>query len=98
MKDDAEQEVRNWENRIRERELAEKRRVAPGYLDSSVRVLVPKKHAASGGEEGVRKDTAHLMDSDGDKHEAGKLGDSLQDVVRREGEELDRAFGGLGLR
>lgn len=40
---DADAELRQFEQRIQERELAEKRRVAPGWLDSEDRLLVPEK-------------------------------------------------------
>lgn len=41
----AERLLREWENEIRERDLAEKRRVAPGYLDTGVMMLEPVKRA-----------------------------------------------------
>ncbi|PHH80895.1 hypothetical protein CDD80_5815 [Ophiocordyceps camponoti-rufipedis] len=38
----AERELHEFEDRIRERDLAEKRRVAPGWLDSEARLLEPE--------------------------------------------------------
>ncbi|PFH58367.1 hypothetical protein XA68_13752 [Ophiocordyceps unilateralis] len=38
----AERELQEFEHRIRERDLAEKRRVAPGWLDSEARLLQPE--------------------------------------------------------
>lgn len=43
LQDDAEAEIRAIDERIRARELAEKRRLAPGWLDSDVRVLEPER-------------------------------------------------------
>lgn len=40
---DAERELRELDERIRARELAEKRRVAPGWLDSDARLLEPER-------------------------------------------------------
>lgn len=44
---DAAQELKELDERIRARELAEKRRVAPGWLDSEARLLEPER--AGGG-------------------------------------------------
>ncbi|ELR07537.1 hypothetical protein GMDG_08452 [Pseudogymnoascus destructans 20631-21] len=46
VQDDADRELRGWEEGIRARELAEKRRVAPGWLDSEARILEPAQRAA----------------------------------------------------
>jgi len=35
--------VEEWEAQIREREVREKRRIAPGYLDTDQRLLVPTR-------------------------------------------------------
>ncbi|KUI63926.1 hypothetical protein VM1G_10671 [Cytospora mali] len=48
---DAEQELRELDERIRARELAEQRRVAPGWLDSEARLLEPER-AGGGGASG----------------------------------------------
>lgn len=39
----AEQSLRDWEKGIEDRELMEKRRVAPGYLDTGTRILEPTR-------------------------------------------------------
>lgn len=39
----AEAALRDWEKEIQDRELMEKRRVAPGYLDTGLRLLEPVK-------------------------------------------------------
>ncbi|KAM5487390.1 hypothetical protein MaudMau93_004658 [Microsporum audouinii] len=90
---DGEAAIREWEESIRQRDLAEKRRVAPGWLDREEKLLQPTHvsgHAASAGgsqslldrslTEQVNKDTAPAMEP------------------RSDGVELDRAFGGLGLK
>lgn len=89
---DADREIKEWEEGIKQRELAEKRRVAPGWLDSEVRVLEPAKR----GDEKAK----NVMDSI-DHEEEGKkdgLGESLVDKVEREGEQMDKAFGGLDIK
>ncbi|KAF2095844.1 hypothetical protein NA57DRAFT_78621 [Rhizodiscina lignyota] len=93
--------VERWTNGMKERDLAEKRRVAPGWLDvgEENRLLVPERKGTAAGAEaqdrGIRG-----YDS------GGGVGDVVSGVQRleldgggtssaREGEELDRAFGGL---
>lgn len=40
---DAEKALRDWVKGIEDRELMEKRRVAPGYLDTGTRILEPTR-------------------------------------------------------
>lgn len=79
----AQKSIQDWENQIRERDLAEKRRIAPGWLDREEKLLQPmtagKNHDLLG-EEAASTINAPAMSPN------------------REGEELDRAFGGLGLK
>jgi hypothetical protein len=35
--------IKTWEEQIREREVREKRRIAPGYLDTDQRLLMPTR-------------------------------------------------------
>ena len=35
--------IKAWEEQIKEREIREKRRIAPGYLDTDQRLLVPTR-------------------------------------------------------
>lgn len=92
MEKEATETVRRWENEIRERDLAEKRRVAPGWLDAEERILVPQS---------TGNNTTHdlLSGDDGTGHKEGNLEthQASEEMRDREGEELDRAFGGLGL-
>ena len=85
--DAAEKAIRDWEQDIKERDLAEKRRVAPGWLDRSEKILEPTKASSKA------EADQNLLD-----------GQSVNTIFApamlpsREGEELDRAFGGLDLK
>jgi len=70
--------VRAWEDSIRERELAEKRRKAPGWLDSESKILEPEKATS-----------ASLMDEPQAPRDVAELRKTEQDL----GEAMDRAFG-----
>ncbi|SMR59596.1 unnamed protein product [Zymoseptoria tritici ST99CH_3D1] len=90
QKVDGQREVEEWERRIKERELAEKRRKAPGYLDSDVRVLEPQpakpSHVAEMGDTANQvSQPQNLMDDP----EPTKQGRSVDDL----GDAMDRAFG-----
>ena len=81
---DAKKQVEEWEHSIKERELAEKRRVAPGWLDREEKILEPTK-PSSGNQD--------LLDSQGSSEvKAPAMSPS------REGEEIDRAFGTLAVK
>lgn len=93
LQDDARATIAKWDADLRARDLAEKRRVAPGWLDvaDDERLLVPLRvGAAAAAPEGAlprgAAAGAERMELDG----RGRPGD--------EGEELDRAFGGLAIR
>jgi hypothetical protein len=106
---DAEASLREFDERVRARDLAQKRRLAPGWLDSDVRVLEPERRTATpeaggrggggGGEvdmlDGPAMDVGFLA-SGGGQGGHGRGGASEM-AVPDEGEQLDRAFGGLGL-
>ncbi|CZT21705.1 uncharacterized protein RCC_07570 [Ramularia collo-cygni] len=78
--------VEEWERGIRERELAEKRRRAPGWLDSEVRVLEPERRDVHTHTEGE----GNLMDEPVREEKEKGEGEDL-------GDAMDRAFGsGLG--
>ncbi|KAK6431311.1 hypothetical protein LTR95_012532 [Oleoguttula sp. CCFEE 5521] len=84
QRSEAEKKVRKWEDWIRERELAEKRRKAPGYLDSDVRVLEPEKVVEKG-----KAAEGSLMD----EPEAKVDVDEKKKVEDELGSAMDRAFG-----
>lgn len=94
--DDAERTLKEWEEGIRQRELAEKRRLAPGWLDREEKILEPEKKSATQAQStGGQGHEVDLMDrQDDDLGETG-LAESTES---REGEQLDKAFGGLGLQ
>ena len=85
--------MQDWEEKLKGEELAEKRRVAPGWLDREEKLLEPKRASIAstsgkgdGGEEG-----SNLMDRQEEEQTvAAEQGGGLG------GEELDRAFGGMG--
>ncbi|TFB04201.1 hypothetical protein CCMA1212_004008 [Trichoderma ghanense] len=87
MQQDAERDLRELEERIRERELAEKRRLAPGWLDSDARLLEPER-AGPAHQPGPSPPT-----SNGQSDRGGS-----GDVSSDEGAQLDRAFGDMALR
>lgn len=78
--------VAGWEERRRAAELAEKRRVAPGWLDEDVRMLVPERKGGPVEGEGGGSGSPEV-----------EMLDQEQVVGSKEGEELDRAFGGMGI-
>ncbi|KAF9876982.1 hypothetical protein CkaCkLH20_05248 [Colletotrichum karsti] len=83
MQEDAERDLRELEDRIQARELAEKRRVAPGWLDSDARILQPER---PGGEE----QDAQTM--------AAEQAGASEMPANDQGAELDRVFGGLSMK
>ncbi|KAL8786054.1 MAG: hypothetical protein Q9213_003037 [Squamulea squamosa] len=91
MQDDAERTIREWEDNLREEELAEKRRVAPGWLDREEKILQPAKSATGMAGPGQGQ-SANLMDHQADE---GSIITMQQTVPTGEGDELDRAFGSM---
>lgn len=81
MQADAERDLAGLREAARRRELAEKRRIAPGWLDSEVRVLEPERKEGAGRAERAE---AEMEGTEG-RGEGGGDG----------GAELDRAFGSL---
>lgn len=68
-----------WENSIRERELQEKRRRAPGWLDSDSKLLEPEKAGT--------QEVVNILDTPAAQPEKAK--DDVDDL----GAAMDRAFG-----
>lgn len=77
--------IKSWETEIKERDLAEKRRVAPGWLDRDEKILEPKK--SSGAQ--VNQD---LLEGGSAEVDAPVMSPS------REGAELDKVFGSMRLK
>ena len=84
--ENAENAVRDWEKGLKEEELAEKRRVAPGWLDRTEKILEPeRKRAANSSSPSV-----NLLDSQEPENHEQTHSQSARNAV---GDELDRAFG-----
>ncbi|ORX97446.1 hypothetical protein BCR34DRAFT_496888, partial [Clohesyomyces aquaticus] len=79
-----------WEEARRAADLAEKRRVAPGWLDEEVKLLVPENATGEG-----RRPQPERRTSVGIKGLMERR-DGVPDP--QQGEELDRVFGGLDLK
>lgn len=90
---DTEKAIRDWEESITQRELAEKRRVAPGWLDRDEKLLQPSR--MSGPALQGQPEQQSLLDSGSTDPAASGLPSM---VPRDEGAELDRAFGGLDVK
>ena len=88
-RDDAVRIIREWENSIKEKELAEKRRVAPGWLDREQKMLQPTRAGNS-------QNQPDLLDSPSAEGNAAAMPPAM--APSREGEELDRVFGGLDVK
>lgn len=88
LQEDAERDLREFDQRIKDRDLAEKRRLAPGWLDSDARLLEPEKS------------TPVQQQATGDKNNEGQIqtpGGHPGGSDPEKGAELDRAFGGMQL-
>ena len=95
--EDAERRVKEWEKELEDKELAEKRRVAPGWLDRDEKILQPNK--ASNSVIPMADEDAHKHPSLIDQQEEGPLNRLRAEAEPNPGgEELDRAFGGMGLK
>jgi len=71
----AETAVADWEGGIAERELMEKRRIAPGYLDTGIQILEP-----------TRKNQGSLMDeASGEDKGKASVGEELDRVFGKMG-------------
>ena len=81
----AERDLHDFEESIKQRDLAEKRRVAPGWLDSESRLLQPEKMSSPPASE------EHMAKGKQPEQVAPAPDDD-------EGAQLDKAFGGMGLR
>ncbi|KAH8591520.1 hypothetical protein B0O99DRAFT_632258 [Bisporella sp. PMI_857] len=96
VQDDADRDLKAWQEGIAERDLAEKRRIAPGWLDAEVKILEPEKRPIAG-TTNAQASRRSLMDGDVSSADASGLRQTPVVAPNSEGDELDRAFGGLGL-
>ncbi|KAF8541604.1 hypothetical protein BDD12DRAFT_829040 [Trichophaea hybrida] len=83
QKSSAEQAWRDWEKSIEDRDLMEKRRVAPGYLDTGIQILEPTRKAVNTSESEPQQVTGR---GGGDEQRSTEAGD-----------ELDRVFGKMAM-
>ena len=88
VQEDAQKTTKKWDS-VREAELAERRRVAPGWLDRDEKILEPVK----AGKPAPQPDLLDAHISDG---RSTVMAAAIS--PNREGEELDRAFGGLNMK
>ncbi|KAF2734649.1 hypothetical protein EJ04DRAFT_543488 [Polyplosphaeria fusca] len=97
LESSAKQTLRNWEDARRAADLAEKRRVAPGWLDGQVKLLVPEGEGR-GGEamEGQQQEQQQQRRASVGIKGLVERRDGVPDA--RAGEELDRVFGGLDIK
>lgn len=84
--EDAKKLIQEWEQDIKARDLAEKRRVAPGWLDREEKILEPTKA-------GSKVTADDLLGGEDNKDVAAPAMSP-----NREGEEIDRAFGALAMK
>ena len=91
LQDDAEKTLQNWEKSIQERDLAEKRRVAPGWLDREEKILEPERKRENILPDSIETGNINLMDNDDNAP-------MMETMQSREGEQLDRAFGAMGMQ
>ncbi|KAL3481830.1 hypothetical protein BJX99DRAFT_253353 [Aspergillus californicus] len=90
---DADKAIKQWEESISARDLAERRRVAPGWLDRDEKLLQPSNASLNGP---PQSQPGHsLLDSASSDPGAAELPSM---APRNEGEELDRAFGGFSVK
>ncbi|KAJ4346473.1 uncharacterized protein N0V89_010402 [Didymosphaeria variabile] len=103
LENEARSTLRAWEDKRKAEELAEKRRVAPGWLDGDVKLLRPENVGGGDTEMGEASAQAHGQAPLGTQQRT-RVGinallerrDGVPDPS--EGEELDRAFGGMDLK
>ncbi|KAL8954777.1 MAG: hypothetical protein Q9193_007089, partial [Seirophora villosa] len=96
MQEDAERTIREWEARLKDDDLAEKRRVAPGWLDRDEKILQPARtdnQVVQTNQVANQNYSANLMDQQMEDADPVHQQYNIQ-----EGEELDRAFGGMSLK
>ncbi|EEH05496.1 conserved hypothetical protein [Histoplasma capsulatum G186AR] len=81
--------IKDWEESIKQRDLAEKRRIAPGWLDREEKLLQPVKISRPASE-------AHTSPQLSQQLSPGENEETNPDTVSTsEGEALVRAFGNL---
>jgi hypothetical protein len=92
MQDESERAILRWEGDVQRRELAERRRVAPGWLDvgEAGRGLVPERLGGGAAAQAEQQQQSRA--------DAAQQDVQMADDAEDEGAELDRAFGSLSMR
>ena len=96
--------LKDWEDRRRAADLAEKRRVAPGWLDGDVKILKPEN--VSEGQDVQMGEASGVQQQQQQQQPQRRTSVGIKGLIERrdgipderEGEALDRAFGGLDLK
>ena len=88
--ENAKQSLNTWEEGIEQRELAEKRRVAPGWLDRDERILQPSSVHSPSARAVETSEATTISHKDADQP-------VYETVPSAEAEELDRAFGTMNM-
>ncbi|KAK4697574.1 hypothetical protein P7C71_g528, partial [Lecanoromycetidae sp. Uapishka_2] len=97
VQETAEEKIHNWEKSLKDQELAEKRRVAPGWLDRDEKILEPKRTSmvTSPATGELSEHGNNIMDQQ-DEHQTLEHNRPAT-APDPAGDELDRAFGRLGV-
>ncbi|PVI04324.1 hypothetical protein DM02DRAFT_586272 [Periconia macrospinosa] len=98
--------LQQFEDRRKAAELAEKRRVAPGWLDGDVKLLRPENIGGGSGDAEMGGVDDASMQGQGHGYGQRRMSVGIKGLVEkrdgvpdaREGEALDRAFGGLDIK
>lgn len=102
MQREGERVLREWEEKVREEELREKRRVAPGWLDREERFLEPeRKTGLSGSGDNGTGSTVGMGPHRWNETTAGSeiiMQGQQGPLHNAAGDELDCAFGSMELR
>lgn len=94
VQENAEATLKAWEDDLKAQDLADKRKVAPGWLDREEKILEPTKlnTAALNEGKGIPRELTSLLDRPREGNVPGSADQKAQDST---GKELDRAFGGM---
>ena len=82
---------------LKAQDLAEKRKVAPGWLDRDEKILEPQRMNTRGTPQkgGSSGQGTNIMDQQDPNERSETMVPNRADSA---GEELDRAFGGMGIK
>ena len=95
MEENARKALSEWEVFISERDLAEKRRVAPGWLDRKEKILEPSRASVVGSSSANANGIPHPTKVQPD---SSSISADLTSNGSSEGEQLDRVFGAMRVK